>query len=926
MISEEGRTTVDSADAEYFAIAKEVRSDAKWIREWFLNQTEERESERDLLNKTLKMITPERRLQCVRGCMSEAILGLLHCAYSAGDVIKISIKEQPKAIPQTPGDITCIQLADRFLTASDRHIAVTSLNELIKTTHPSYVLSALLQLRTPTQSFLGKVLYSRQLSDLLDVTIESPQGITSLVNTLLNGLPDTASAAYHNVVKIVITVPRCAPSYESHFLNISPQLISMWSFVKSNLTKTPPHLYHFFSLVMDELRQRFKKLFFKHIVKPVLLGLELDCEQTADSVTKTIEMVHCLLICSKNVVVSLIEAKSHYLANLLSLYTLVRESVLYVKSAVLEIIKEILQACKPAVASQVIIKYLRDTSLREQRELYEYVPSDTGGVEIMLSTFERKKDQTRLVDQHYIDSIVCLLTNLKKQSDIPGELILQIIDSPSSDPNPILFTFALQIISDLGIRVLTSGGHAGRIISVLLQDPSNEENTVTGLTLLQLAVGDKLMMSVTTEQVNFMISKIEQITAAADPEIHQMASSCLILLREFNIKHSVSNEGKSTSLKPSLSSIMAQFSKIDSGAAYNPTVALSQLDEWCDDHKNKPSQSFSGNKSNFQFLLQKVNEIPNTAPEKDRRLAADLRDKLLRYVTKSSGYSSIVQLFADGDTASTGHALVEMKNWIADNKNNSQLMSNFDDIFSLLMGFLADDESYLYLSAENALMALCDAATAETLELLSNSYSRTPIDNNNKPSGIREARRKRSVAKKRRMHSRDFRLQNDEEECNRLLKMADLIIYCVERGGEGCREHGVIEALISRCHHSSDSAVRASSLQVIGQFALHSRWLLLPHLRLIITTAQSIISLDKFTITLRASASLLYHVFCSFSTEAVTVLSEFIPSILEISVANEYCTDAVTARYFHLLIKQANAVRMSLYGMQNGVAQQNSSW
>eukprot|EP01059_Diplonema_ambulator_P036215 TRINITY_DN8955_c0_g1_i2.p1 TRINITY_DN8955_c0_g1~~TRINITY_DN8955_c0_g1_i2.p1 ORF type:complete len:859 (+),score=281.61 TRINITY_DN8955_c0_g1_i2:242-2578(+) len=762
--------------------------------------------------------------------MGVVIVALLHLVYKVVDAgigsasPKLSFT-RPDQIGLTPPTNPAL----RWLTPSEKDEAASLLNDIVDTVHPTYLIPALLGARAPTQDpFKGRSLYPKHLSDLLDRVVVRPHGVKTLADALLAGVSATEEGGYIRIVNAVAKCPSTIHSAEAHYKLLAPQVLSLWSDVK---IWRVPHFQLFVPLLVQKLTDMHPRLARKYLIDPLTRPFLLNGKYSATDVAESVERMHRMIHEVRKDVI--FKMYGPVFEALLKMHATVYQSPLMVKDALLEILQKLVHA-DPEKSRLVLLSHILSAAapthgikglpmLASGGEGYHFAPSPTGGVMVTHGPLP-PVDTTA--------AVLHLLLSLSEKSPVPGDILMNLLAEHKSDPaNVNVMTLACKLIEKLGFKCLKNGNQAISLILFLLNLGLAEEGEVvggeeaedrlegmtTGLSLLELALTDKLMVQVDRSRLAELKETLGRLSSP-EPEIGQMIAGC----------------------KLGLNRLESRLEKQEGAQA---------VDE-----------------SSEELLTTIFGDLSST------------------------------------QTAFKGHALIALKHFVMDAKHRAAAEGNFTAIFDSFTAYVNDGESFLFLPAINGLVAMCDAMPEKTLPLLLEHY---------RPYESEEERREETV-RRARMQVRDHKLADEAAEEDRVVKLCDVLVYCVWRAGEGVR-HGVADALVLRCHYKQTELVRASALQGLASLATHSIWSLMPHLDTLCLLAFDVISLDKSILCRRAAASLLYHLLCSLGYHAVTLIEDHLPKILDIARGNLRHPDAVFAEYFRLLLEEANSIRLNLH-------------
>ncbi|KAJ9461859.1 RNA polymerase II assembly factor RTP1 [Diplonema papillatum] len=885
--------------------------------------------------------------------------------------------------------VRAVRAARRHLSPADLSAVQQKLDDVMACTHASYLIPGLLAARSPHQSPFSTAeapngnpaqAYKAYLNRLLDDAVMKPDGIRTLAEVLLSGVPSSEAGAYSRVVAAVVKVPATVHSAEQYVKLIAPQVISLWA---DRQAAKSAHLSAFTPLLVARLFEKHRRWCKRYVSDPVALPLlpvdsglvsshlerlrarseaaaigdEGEDEAgggaggdgflvlfSAHDVVASIEHLHRI---SVEIVygaapssasgggaktTTVFQLFSPVLPALLELHALVWRSPLLVKSSVAELLVLLLSA-DARHSSAFLLAYvtnseafadsgdLGQTGLKglpdiahghngHAVETCRFAPSGDGGVErrVYRNTPGAEgagKPEGRAVADR-VEPLAALLGELASKgtvngvkneaADVPGTLLLELLDEINDNADHRSARAVLRLallLLDKGLALFKSGDHLVRIISFLLamydtqqrhlreaglslendDEPAkeSEELLTSTLTLLHLALTDKLAATLSQATVALLQQGLAAVSSG-EPEIQQMITACRV-----GVDHLRSNLAGKNNNAPG-----GEEEKKHEG---EEKTEADRLDDA------------------FGAILSEVPKCLSDAPTAARMLIS------LKRLLTTEGRDAGADLVA----------VVERR---------------FPALVDVLLSFLNDEESFVYLSCINTVTALCDVLPYRTMAVLLQHYRPTPAPRaNSEPQTLSRARLDPSspfalknnptgkfvgapaVKKASRTQARDHRLSSEAAEEDRVLKLADIMVYCVWRHGEGSTVNTTIaEAFVERCHYRQTELVRASALEALASLSYHSTWAVLPCVDTVVQLAADVIAMDDSSLCKRGAASLLYHLFCGLGHDAVTVLQDHMPNILDIARRHLRDPDATLGEYCKLLLQYGNDLRMDLYG------------
>eukprot|EP01064_Diplonema_japonicum_P020960 TRINITY_DN30515_c0_g1_i1.p1 TRINITY_DN30515_c0_g1~~TRINITY_DN30515_c0_g1_i1.p1 ORF type:complete len:861 (+),score=163.21 TRINITY_DN30515_c0_g1_i1:55-2637(+) len=835
---EESEGVTASVSGDFFDIAKRVKEAGEALEK----AVRENSSEREIWDEIQFMTSGDAKLAMARGYLGVVVTGLLHLQY------KVTQKEIPQSVPgpttwSQPGQIglTPVDAALRWLTIDEKQEAEKLFTELIDTVHPTYLIPALLSARAITQDpFKGISMYPKHLSDLLDRVVVRFHGIRVLADTLLTGVPETEEGGYSRIVNAVAKCPSTIHTSEQHYRLLAPQVQSLWSDLK---TWRAPHFHTFVPLLMVKLTEKHLNLSRKHLIRPMVKPFLMANKHEAVQVAESVERMHRMIFeVRKDMVFTMF---GEFMGALLKMHASVFQSALLVKNALFEVLQKLVNS-DPEKSRLVLLSHILSAAashgikglpmLSTDAEGYYFTPSPTGGVCISYGTIPP-------VDS--VSAIVHLLCSLSEKSHLPGDLLMDLLSEHKSNPTDTnILTLACRLIEKLGVKCLKNGDQAITLVLFLLQLRSGDDNDemreeedplegmTIGLSLLELALTDKLIVSVDRRKIIELKEVVGKLNSP-EPEIGQMIAGC--------------------------------------------KLGLNRLDA----RLNKEENTETVHKSSEELLTSIFGDLTST------------------------------------ETAFKGHALIALKHFVLEQTHRETTLSNFSSIFDAFTAYVNDTESFLFLPAINGLVAMSDAFSEMTLPFLLEHYRPYVSEEERKAESIRKARMRKvrnngKYESRPKLQLRDHRLLDKAAEEDRVVKLCDVLVYCVWRAGEGLRP-GVAEALLQRCHARETELVRASAMQGLASLATHSIWSLSEHLDTVCQLTFDVIALDKSKLCRRGAASLLYHLLCGLGHHAITMIEVHLPKILDLARGHLRDPDAVFGEYFRLLLEEANSIRLNIH-------------
>eukprot|EP01063_Lacrimia_lanifica_P022089 TRINITY_DN29797_c0_g1_i1.p1 TRINITY_DN29797_c0_g1~~TRINITY_DN29797_c0_g1_i1.p1 ORF type:complete len:1051 (+),score=412.62 TRINITY_DN29797_c0_g1_i1:95-3247(+) len=880
------------------------------------------------------------------------------------------------APPAGYGD--AVRLAHRWLSPTEKDAVRRFLAELIETCHPSYTIPALLALKSPYQKpFEGMVPYGLQVSELLDRAVLRPGGVLALSQALLTDLKAEQADGFRRVASAVVKTPRFLHSAEEHLRLVAPQLRALWMDAKAWQS---PCLAEFVPLALTEFYRKAPRLARKHLFRPTMralycmtdaaarAGMELPA-QPADSdgaggedrfnivcdgaeTVGAIDCLHRMLFAVKRKVG--FAMFGGLLPALLKLHATLYKSPLQARHAVEECITQLLK-CDEAKARLALLTHVAyTTGLGEAavafkglpsldlarggvaEEGYYYTPSVVGGVELRYGALPPRDELAALT--HLLDVLAT-----KHHSEVPGDLLADLLEelmardevdaqqrqggpsdaaapTPSTTPAPATTSatplldlpggdaraaeelearqnvtrLALAVIEKIGAVCLKNGAQALTIITYLVTlapvqagrpaaeigEEEREEQTgaaTTGLTLLQLALTDKIVVAAAPEKLRRLQKALKGVVSD-DSEIREILAAVTL-------------------------GVDRLVAKQHTGGDAATAAAATPGEEECS-----------------ETVLQGI--------------FADLMSH---------------------NVAMIGHGLIAMKRFVSAPQHGASLDSNFDAIFETFVAHAADEESFLFISAGNGLIALCDARPERTLTALLARYRPAkdaaegaararprpretlrqhrrregnrdetgegkfsfkpdePIPLGKKPKPAAKTAPRPPKPAPSLKQTRDHRLADAAKEEARVVKLADVLTYCVWRTGTSMRA-AVADVYLERCHYKQTEVVRASALQALSSLALHSPWSIYAGVDRVLQTAYDVLAMDKAVLCQRAAASFIYHLFCGMRNDAVVHLEAQLPRMLDVARRRLRDEDPVVAEYFRLFLEEGNALRLEMHG------------
>ena len=814
-----------------------------------------------------------------------------------------------------------IEKARKFLTPAERRLVSERLELIVELYHPQYVIPALMSVISPHQTpFQGqKFFYKEAAADMMEEFVLKKDGVLVLVDTLLTDLPPTELSAYQRVVLAVTKIPRFCHSSEDFFKRISPQILKLWT---SAEVWKKTHFCTALPMIILELWKKHKKLFNEYIMNVVGLPLicivretvetlrrdhsslgikgegvvtvELDCEKLSKSssvlddhyqqifsgrdVVLCVESLHRVVYEYR--VKSVFDMFGNFLDPLLHLYSFVYASSMGCRSAVFEIISQILLS-DPKKSLLILYNFLSESTPRYYDHFYYYAGVE-GGIEVryghqrdagdaytegFMSSLKNvanmaDSDQQAVMVERRVDSLVEILSYLatKRESSLAGDLLASFLSqdlSVSSTASLVPLKLCLALCQKLGSSCLKTGSQAANLILYLLKsakqppttpesDEAKEEreeenlsSITTALTLLELAMTDKLMLSIEFSKL-LQIKEALLETKCSEPEIAQMVATCRI----------------------GVTRLVDNYEKKGTPEDVDEDVVATEGTE-------------------------------------------NSQEKILHDALTS---------LADSDPGRIGHGLLTLTQLIRSAETDADrdsVLRDFPTILDAFTSYLAHDESYIFLSAGKGLTALCEMFPEQSVPAVIERYRPFKTEIRSGTDTVRRARmkQKRSAA----TQMRDHRLNDVIQETDRIAKLADVLCYVVWRGGITRYAGAIVNALLERCHHSEEELIRASAMQSIATVCLHCAHEMLGSLDSVVCTAFDVMALDNSMMCRRAAMSILYHIFAGLSNDSVVILEKYIPKMFEIARDNLHGKEPVLGEYCRLLLEEGNNLRHNLH-------------